>query len=72
MIDTYSICESRFHNDEIGDYTSYDIALKRDDTIILNVSDVFVNREKAENFVFLCNKLELSPIHLYDVLDDIL
>ena len=56
MIDTYSICESRLHNDEIGDYTSYDIALKRDDTIILNVSDVFVRRfckqRKGRKFCF--------------------
>lgn len=72
MVETYDICKNSLHSDEVGDYTAYDIVIKRDDTPILNVSDVFVNREKAENFVFLCNKLGLASVHIYDVLDDIL
>ena len=38
----------------------------------LYIPDVFLDRERAEEFVALCNKLDLSPLHIFDVLEDIL
>lgn len=32
--------------------------------------DVFTDKKKADNFVNLCNQLQLDPIHLDDVIQD--
>ena len=39
-------------------------------TIVGSIRDVTPNKEKMERLVSACNKLELSPIHIYDVIDD--
>lgn len=36
----------------------------------ISIKDVFCRREEAETFIEKCNRLDLSPIHLYDVIDD--
>lgn len=36
----------------------------------ISIKDVFCKREEAETFIEKCNRLDLSPIHLYDVIDD--
>ena len=41
-------------------------------TIIASIRDVTPNREKIDNLVELCNRLELSVVHLEDVVEDIL
>ena len=38
----------------------------------VSVKDVFLDKEKAAAFVAKCNALDLSPIHLYDVIEDAL
>lgn len=41
-------------------------------TIIASVRDVSPDRHKIEQLVDLCNRLELLPIHLNDVIEDFL
>lgn len=36
------------------------------------ISDISFNREAVQTVVELCNRLELSPVHIYDVVDDYL
>ena len=36
------------------------------------LSDVFLRRKKAEKFVDKCNRLQLHPVHLENVIEDIL
>lgn len=36
------------------------------------INDISTDKEKVERLVALCNELELSPIHIYDVIDDFL
>ena len=36
------------------------------------VRDVFYHKNEAHAFINKCNKLDLSPIHLPEVIDDIL
>lgn len=36
----------------------------------ISIKDVFCKKEEAETFIEKCNRLDLSPIHLYDVIDD--
>lgn len=39
---------------------------------IASVADVFFDKQKAENFIKLCNDLKLSLVHLPDVIEDVL
>ena len=38
----------------------------------LSIPDIFTSRPAAEEFIKLCNRLELSPLHIYEVIDDLL
>lgn len=37
-----------------------------------SIPNIFTTRAAADRFVNLCNRLDLSPLHIYEVLDDIL
>ncbi len=41
-------------------------------TIIASVHDVTLDKQKLQALIHLCNDLELSPIHLNDVVQDFL
>lgn len=34
------------------------------------ISGVFTDEDSAKSFVELCNRLELSPVHFYDAVED--
>ncbi|MBQ7128906.1 MAG: hypothetical protein IJO19_02845 [Clostridia bacterium] len=36
------------------------------------INDISTEKEKIEKLVSLCNELDLSPIHIYDVIEDFL
>ena len=38
----------------------------------ISIPDIFTSKPSAEEFVILCNRLDLSPEHIYEVVDDIL
>lgn len=38
----------------------------------ISVPDIFTSLPAAEEFVSLCNRLDLSPEHVYEVIDDLL
>ena len=38
----------------------------------LSIPDIFTSKPDAEKFIFLCNRLNLSPDHIYEVIDDVL
>ena len=40
--------------------------------VIKTVKDIFFNKQKAENFIKLCNEEKLELVHLQDVIEDIL
>ena len=55
--------------DELGKpHTVYGITLDGS----LSTPDIFTSRPAAEEFIKLCNRLELSPEHIYEVIDDFL
>ena len=39
---------------------------------VLKIEDIFLDKTKAALFVDKCNKIGLSPIHLKDVIEDML
>ncbi|MBE6009025.1 MAG: hypothetical protein E7235_07495 [Lachnospiraceae bacterium] len=55
-------------------YISYGIAALNsiDNSEIIRINDVFIDYKQALLFVDKLNRLKLSPIHLRDVIEDIL
>lgn len=68
----YKVVEENLQNCEFGSYIAYGIAVcfKSTNIIIISISDVFLEKEKAEKLVELCNKNNLEPIHLREVVED--
>ena len=49
-------------------FCTYGIATKSHEC--QSIEDVSVDRDFVNSLVELCNKIELSPLHLFDVVDD--
>lgn len=65
----YKVTQDLVTNENDQTYTAFGIEYPEED---LYIPDVFFDRERAEEFVALCNKLDLTPLHIFDVLEDIL
>ena len=57
-------------SEELGKYVTYGIRCSRNLREIAFVSDVSADAADIELLVDLCNKEQLEPIHLYDVIED--
>lgn len=57
---------------EEGNYIGYSIEILSEGISIEYIPDVFLEETDAKKYISLFNKLELDPVHIYDVLDDIL
>ena len=72
---SYRVIFEAIH-DENGDRTGCGIAVVENrggiSTVIASVSDVSSDAELVEKLVQNCNRFELSPEHLRDVIDDFL
>ena len=62
-----TINESKVTNEENEIILSYDISFGEK-----QIKDISVNKTKIETLINLCNQNNLSPIHIYDVIDDFL
>lgn len=73
---TYQLLQETLWHSEYGSYTAYAICAfeEQDGQKILraHISDVFLDKQEAEAFVSLCNRLHLSLIHLPDAIEDAL
>ncbi len=77
MAITYGITEEIY---SLGGMTrvAYGIAVYTDAeqdgtaSILLSVPDITSDRDKLWELIQKCNRLALSPVHLYDVIDDFL
>ncbi len=72
----YTIIKGNYISEEGQKYVAYGVVLFKKHTkgfvAVRVVQDVFFEHKKAKDFVGLCNQNELSPIHLDDVIEDIL
>lgn len=72
---TYQVIKENHNHEDIGNYISYGIAavsVQGNKAIIIDaVSDIFVDYQRAKNFIHICNKNKLLIEHLYDVIDDV-
>jgi len=70
----YCIIKGLYNNEENHKYISYGIVLFeiKNGKFVANrlLHDIFLDRQKAKDFIKLCNDNELSLIHLNDVLED--
>lgn len=68
---TYRLKEDITFDEEGKKHTSYGIeALDNCGNQLKSVSDIFLDRKKAEDFINLCNTEKLDIIHLMDTIED--
>ena len=68
----YAVIKGDYHVDGYK-YTGYGICIKNRDTGESRIiSDISVRRKDVEELIERCNRLELDPIHIEDVIDDFL
>ena len=51
---------------------TYGIDGVKNGVVVAKAEGLFYNKKDAEKFAELCNTVELSPIHLHNVAEDIL
>lgn len=74
----YDYIREECSDSESGAYISYAIIavrIKENTGVvtaeeICTVHDVFLNESRAREFAGICNELELSPVHIYDAVQD--
>ena len=72
----YLVIEEHLYHEDIGEYTSYGIrgisATYGMYKEVAFVSDAACDYEKATEIAALCTQLQVSPIHLIDVIEDMI
>lgn len=68
----YRMVEEALTDPELGSYTTYGIRAEGplEDDSDVQISDVSLSKQVVEELVERCNRLELDPIHLRDVVED--
>lgn len=66
----YSVIEERLFSEDLGGYTSYGLLVTGAQE--LRLSDVSPDREFVAALAMQFNELQLSPIHLSEVIQDLL
>lgn len=70
---TYILRTDIVKDEENAEFTVYGItALNNDGKVLDTYSDIFFDKQKAIEFVSLCNSEKLELIHLKDVVEDAL
>ena len=70
----YRLRKDNFSHPDAGYYSSYGIDAigETSEAPIRSILDISTEKEPLENLVLLCNKLQLDPLHLDDVVKDFL
>ena len=72
----YQVIAENLKDWEIGDYTAFGVCAYFIDASVKEkiayISDVFLNTEEAQQFVEMCNRLQLDTIHLSEAVEDAL
>lgn len=63
----YQLIKSKVNDEDGNIFDTYGISYKE-----IVIEDISTNKTNVEKLVRLCNELELSPIHLNDVVEDFL
>ncbi len=72
----YKIFVEVLKDEESMAYTAYGIVVcsveNNEGKEVLRIPDVSADKSKVEELVELCNKEQLEPVHIYDVIEDCL
>ena len=68
MKNTYSVRTDVIKDDQNTTNIVYGLNIIGSDPI----PNIFTSRSEAARFSSICNRLDLSPIHIHDVIDDLL
>ncbi len=69
----YNVIKEKFENELLGEYMSFGIIVEDVDSNEINrISDISVEYDTVKYISDLCNELELEPIHLMDVVEDMI
>lgn len=72
----YSVFVEMLKNEDSVAYTAYGIVVcsmeDNERKEVLKISDVSADKSRVEELVDLCNKEQLEPVHIYDVIEDFL
>ena len=68
----YKIRQDQLKDEDIGRYISYGIDVVENEAILRSVKDITTDEARLSGLVDLCNKLQLSPVQLDDVIEDFL
>ncbi len=69
---TYQLREDKFEDESNQLHTVFGIDITDNGVVVRMIPNVFYCKEKGQSFVDLCNRLELDPIHIDDVIADAL
>ena len=70
---TYTLCRETYETKK-SERIAYGIAAyaEGDPACVARLHDITSDKNALTELVLLCNRLQLSPIHLYDVVEDFL
>jgi len=61
----------RLFSEDIGSYVAYGLdVLDETHTCISTIRDITTDKAALAHLVELCNSLQLSPVHIHDVVED--
>ncbi len=66
---TYKCIEQNLFDENIGNYITYGIEITEGNKII---DDVSCDKEKANKIIKLLNKHQVSPIHIYEIIENLI
>ena len=73
MLYLYKLREDEVYDEESVVHTAWGVTVSdAHGEVLRSIGDVFLDKKRAEAFVEKCNKSQLSPIHLLDVIEDVL
>lgn len=68
----YKLIKEHLFHPHIGEYKAYGIAAYNGHKLINKISDISISRQEVRRLCRLCNKLQLAPEHIGEVIEDFL
>ena len=66
----YRIIKEKLHSEDVGEYTAYGLEMYAKSGACYRISDKTVSYFKIRDLCRKCNKLNVSPINIYEIIDD--
>ena len=66
----YRIIKEKLHREDLAVYTAYGLEVCANSGACYRISDITVSYFKIRDLCRKCNKLNVSPINIYEIIDD--